>query len=330
MKKFIYFLLAGLAAAGLASCEKQELKPTSEKDVYSIVIEEELQTKATVMTGDKKKFYAYLKKNGTPINCSDWEWNPGTLFRNDESGKCTYQGVTAAYMNATAIATGTKSVTAKATVSGVGDISGNRSMSVKGISAFEFTVAKTSLTVGNSTTYQVKVKYTGDYSWTTVTSDAKVTSSNSSMLSASGGNVQSNKKIGCLGTFTLTAEYGGQTASKDVTVNTDYKSDDIELTCSSDAWKSGSGSVESGTIDGFVKRGGSSQCYYSFTGNLKTINNDDYSVSNSLIEIYDISGPTTKKSTSFSYWNSDGDKDIFELRYLGEAVKTWTVEWFGY
>ena len=325
MKKFIYFLLAGLAAAGLASCEKQELKPTSEKDVYSIVIEEEIQTKGTVMTGDKKTFHAYLKKNGTPINCSDWEWNPGTLFRNDESGKCTYQDVTAAYMNATAIATGTESVTAKATVSGVGDISGNRSMSVKGISAFEFTVAKTSLTVGGNTTYQVRVKYTGDVSWTTVTSDAKVTSSNSSMLSASGGSVQSYKKVGCLGTFTLTAEYGGQTASKDVTVNTDYKSDDIVLTLSVD---SGPGiNISSGPYQGSVKLGDESQVSYSFKGSLKTTNNDTYDVSNQLIEIYETLSSPRKVSTLFTNWIQDGDKETYELRYLGKAVKTWTINW---
>lgn len=228
----------------------------------------------------------------------------------------------------------------KVTVTGGGSKSGSKTATSKQLkkeaapvvlSSLTFNVNKTNLVAGEATTYTLTAKYSdGSTADITSSASATVTSSNSSMLSASGGSVQSNKKIGCLGTFTLTAEYGGQTASKDVTVNTDYKSDDIALTCSSDAWKAGSGSVESGTIEGFVKRFDDSQCYYSFTGNLKTTNNDDYPVSNSLIEIYDVSGPTTKKSTSFSYWNSDGDKDIFELRYLGEAVKTWTVEWIGY
>ena len=146
------------------------------------------------------------------------------------------------------------------------------------------------------------------------------------MLSASGGNVQSYKKIGCLGTFTLTASYGGQTATKDVTVNTDYQSDDIVLNWSSDR---GSGSASSGSVAGYVKRGDQSQVSYSFTGNLKTTNNDNYPVSNSLIEIYEVSSLSTKTSTSFSYWNQDGDEEIFELKYLGEVVKTWNITWYG-
>lgn len=224
MRKIIYFILAGLTIAGLASCDKQEIKPTSEKDVYSIVIEEELQTKvdADMVVGDKKTFHAYLKKNGTPINCSDWKWSPGNLFRNDESGKCTYQGVTAAYMNATAIATGTAKVTAMANVSGVGDISGDRSMSVKTISSLTFTVASTEIMAGGSTTYTVKATYS-DGSTADVTSEATISSTNSVGLNFSGGIISTSKINGCLGKRSLTASYGGKTSSSvDFTVTTDF------------------------------------------------------------------------------------------------------------
>lgn len=333
MKKFIYIFLAGLAAAGLASCEKQELKPTT-NDVYSIVIEEDLQTKVSVsmVAGDKHTFYATLKKNGTPIDYSSfsWDYSPA-YFDNLGTGTDKSKGYTR----------GTITLQAKAKVSSTnvsalsqeGDtggtvVTGTAQASIKTISSITFTVASTSIVVGKSTTYTVKVNYS-DNTTSDITSTASVSSSNSSMLSASSGNVQSYKKIGCLGTFTLTASYGGQTATKDVTVNTDYKSDDIVLNWSSDR---GSGSESSGSVAGYVKRGDQSQCSYSFGGNLKTTNNDDYLVSDSLIEIYDLTNGVDnakKVSLSFNDWNQDGNKETFELQYLGKAVKTWNITWYG-
>lgn len=191
------------------------------------------------------------------------------------------------------------------------------------LTSIEISVTKSPILAGQSTTYKVKATYSNGTT-ADVTASASISSSNSSMLSASGGNVQSNKKIGCLGTFTLTASYGGQTASKDVTVNTDYKSDDIKLSWSSDVGRSGEAS--SGTVSGYVKRNGDSQVTVSFSGNLKTSNNDTYSASKDLIEFY---CDSRKASTSQTYWSQDGDGETYEMRYLGETIKTWNVRWDG-
>lgn len=191
------------------------------------------------------------------------------------------------------------------------------------LSSIAISVTSSSILAGQKTSYKVTATYS-DKSTADITSSATVTSSNSSMLSASGGNLQSNKKIYCLGTFTLTASYGGQTASKDVTVNTDYKSDDIKLSWSSDVGRSGEAS--SGTVSGYVKRNYDSQVTVSFKGNLKTSNNDTYSASNGLIEFY---CDGRKASTSQTYSSQDGDRETYEMRYLGEVIKSWSIRWDG-
>ena len=114
MKRLMYILLAGLAAAGLASCDKQELKP-SVSDIYSVEIEEDsLQTKVSsndIEKGSSKTFYATLKKSSdggktwTYVSHSDWTWGTisnctkgtaGTVTGHKQSGivsgKCTYTG----------------------------------------------------------------------------------------------------------------------------------------------------------------------------------------------------------------------------------------------
>lgn len=110
----MYILLAGLTIAGLASCEKQEFKP-SVSDIYSVEIEEDsLQTKASsndIEQGSSKTFYATLKKSSdggntwTYVSHSDWTWGTisnctkgtaGTVTGHKQSGivsgKCTYTG----------------------------------------------------------------------------------------------------------------------------------------------------------------------------------------------------------------------------------------------
>ncbi len=114
MKRFIYILLAGLAAAGLASCDKQDLKP-SVSDIYAVEIEEDaLQTKASAIeieNGKERTFYATLKKSSdggktySYVSCSNWSWGDlsnctkgtpttqsGYKASGIISGKCTYTG----------------------------------------------------------------------------------------------------------------------------------------------------------------------------------------------------------------------------------------------
>ena len=114
MKRLIYIFLAGLTAAGLASCDKQELKP-SVSDIYAVEIEEDaLQTKASsndIEKGTEKTFFATLKKSSdggntwTYVSHSDWYWGDasnctkgasGTETGHKQagivSGKCTYTG----------------------------------------------------------------------------------------------------------------------------------------------------------------------------------------------------------------------------------------------
>lgn len=191
------------------------------------------------------------------------------------------------------------------------------------LSSIAISVTSSSILAGQKTSYKVTATYS-DKSTADITSSATVTSSNSSMLSASGGSVQSNKKIGCLGTFTLTADYSGKTATCTITVNTDYKSDDIKLSWSSDVGRSGEAS--SGTVSGYVKRNYDSQVTVSFKGNLKTSNNDTYSASNGLIEFY---CDGRKASTSQTYCSQDGDRETYEMRYLGEVIKSWSIRWDG-
>ena len=131
MKKIIYILLTGLTIAGLASCEKQELKPSvSDVDVYSVQIEEDsLQTKASsndIEKGSDKTFHATLRKSSdggntwTYVSHSDWTWGnisnctkgtPGTVTGYKQSGivsgKCTYTG--------SVVSTGNLRVTANST-----------------------------------------------------------------------------------------------------------------------------------------------------------------------------------------------------------------------
>lgn len=114
MKRLIYIFLAGLTIAGLASCEKQELKP-SVSDIYAVEIEEDaLQTKAPsndIEKGSSKTFYATLKKSSdggntwTYVSHSDWYWGDASNCTKGASGteadykqkgivsgKCTYTG----------------------------------------------------------------------------------------------------------------------------------------------------------------------------------------------------------------------------------------------
>lgn len=337
MKRVVYILIAGLAAAGLASCDKQDLKTSSIKDVYSIVIEKDLQTKAsvTMVNGEERRIRAILKKNGTPIDCNSFTWSPGSGLKTVRQGSETYNGPTnsykgikCGYIDVKAISNGSVNLTASTDSKNTGgqEISGKTEVSIKGVSSLTFTVAKTSLIADESTTYMVKATYSDNTS-ADVTSLATVTSSNPTMLSASGGTVRSNKQMGCLGSFTLTASYGGKTPNKTITVSTDYVSDDIKLSWSSDK---GSGSnISSGSFNGYVKRNDQSQVTVSFSGNLKTSNNDTYAVSNNLIEFYETWSNETKKSSSNTYWAEEEDVEIYELRYLGETIKTWTITWRG-
>lgn len=339
MKRFSYILLAGLAASCLASCDKQDLTPSSEENVedrYSIAIEEDFQTKATeyLTEGQIRQFTATLKKNNIAISCNDWEWKySSAIFSQESKFTALENGVTVGKLVLKAKAKGSAIVSATTDSKNTGGnivTSNEISFSVKVIESLTFTVAKTSLTAGGNTTYTLTANYS-DGSTADVTSSTTVTSSNSTMLSASGGTIQSNKQIGCLGSFTLTASYGSHTASKDITVNTDYKSDDIKLSWNSDIGRSGEAS--SGSLNGYVKRGDASTVTVSFSGILKTSNSDTYAVSSDFIEFYvkDTGTPNySKASTSQTYRAEEGDGEVYEIRYLGKSVKTWTINWYGY
>lgn len=200
------------------------------------------------------------------------------------------------------------------------------------MSGITLSLTKSSVVVGSSTTYKVTANYSDD-SHEDITSKASMSTTNSTGLSVSGGNITTSKAIGCLGQRSITASYNGKTDSQNFTVTTDYKSDDITLSWTSDVGRSGS--AASGTLSGFVKKNDASQVTVSFSGNLKTSNNDTYAVSNSFIEFYvkDTGTPDSsylKASTSQTYWAAEGDGEVYQLRYLGEPVKTWTINWNAY
>ena len=185
------------------------------------------------------------------------------------------------------------------------------------------TLTKSSVVVGSSTTYKVTANYS-DGSTETVTTSASMSTTNSTGFSVSGSNITTSKAIGCLGQRSITASYNGKTDSQNFTVTTDYKSDDITLSWTSDVGRSGS--AASGTLSGYVKRNDDSQVTVSFSGNLKTSNYDTYAVSNGFIEFY---CDGYKASTSQTYSSQDGDRETYEMRYLGETIKTWNVRWNG-
>lgn len=135
MKRLIYILLAGLAAAGLASCEKQDLKP-SVSDVYFVEIEEDsLQTKASsndIEKGSSKTFYATLKKSSdggttwTYVSHSKWDWTPPTncsIKPNSQNNNDTKHGVTAGSVVIVGNSINTANLTVTAKSAPTGDIS---------------------------------------------------------------------------------------------------------------------------------------------------------------------------------------------------------------
>ena len=128
MRKVIYFIFAGLTIAGLASCEKQELKT---KDVYTIEVVNETITKAdaSIEVDSKKRFHATLKKNGTPIDCSSWNWSPDAVVSSSEQGIETYKDVKSGYIDVVGVSEGSGQITAS-TNAGGSSISGYKNISV--------------------------------------------------------------------------------------------------------------------------------------------------------------------------------------------------------
>lgn len=135
MKRIMYILLAGLAAAGLASCEKQEFKP-SVSDIYSVEIEEDsLQTKASsndIEQGSSKTFYATLKKSSDGgktwayVSHSNWQWTPPTncsIKPNSQNNNDTKHGVTAGSVVIVGNSINTANLTVTAKSAPTGDIS---------------------------------------------------------------------------------------------------------------------------------------------------------------------------------------------------------------
>lgn len=125
MKRYIHILLAGLAAAGLASCDKQDLKLSSDKDIYSIVfVADEGDTKAStsIVVGESHRFHATLKKNGTPVDCNDWTWNPEAVVNSKQQGSETYKGVKSGYIDVVGAAVGSGLITATTNTSNTGGV----------------------------------------------------------------------------------------------------------------------------------------------------------------------------------------------------------------
>lgn len=142
MRKIIYFILAGLTIAGLASCEKQELKP-SVSDIYSVEIEEDsLQTKAEsndIEIGGEKTFYATLKKSSdggktySYVSHSNWQWIPPTncsIKSNSQNNNDTKYGVTAGSVVIVGNSINTANLTVTAKSAPTGDISKNVAVTV--------------------------------------------------------------------------------------------------------------------------------------------------------------------------------------------------------
>lgn len=229
MKRFIYILLAGLTAAGLASCDKQELKP-SLSDVYSVVIEDGLHTKvsAIVSVGEEHTFYATLKKNGTPVSCSNFSWNCPDIFTKQAAGsKQNSSGVTIGYLTVKGAKVGSGIVNAWTDKSNTGgmDVTSNDvdCSTTPVLSSIALSITGNNpIVVGNQSSYKVTATY-NDGSTKDITSEATVSSTNTVGLNCSGGIISTSKINGCLGKRSLTASYDGKTSSSvDITVTTDF------------------------------------------------------------------------------------------------------------
>lgn len=141
MKNFIYILLAGLAAAGLASCDKQDLKRSIADEIYSAEIEEDtLQTKGSsddIVEGGKKTFFATLRKSSdggntwTYVSHSNWEWDaPSNCSIDSQNNNDSRHGVTAGSVVIVGGSAGTSSLTANANGTPSGNLSKGVSVTV--------------------------------------------------------------------------------------------------------------------------------------------------------------------------------------------------------
>lgn len=131
MRKVIYFIFAGLAAAGLASCEKQDLQASSLKDVYSIEFVSDNSTKGStsITVGGEDRFHATLIKNGTPIDCSDWDWSSEALVNPTKEGVEPFNGVKSGYIDVVGAKVGSGNITASTGSVGV-TVSGHKGINV--------------------------------------------------------------------------------------------------------------------------------------------------------------------------------------------------------
>lgn len=228
------FLLLATALFCLASCDKSQIDNNIvDKDVYSITIKEELQTKAggeDIPYQTTRTFYAILKKNGTRVNCGDFTWKyPEDIVTKTNSGSTTHPnyGVTVGYLTVKGAKMGTgivRATTDKSNTGGTQITSSDVDVNVTAaISSVRLTLTgDNSIVVGKNSSYKVTALYS-DGTEKDVTSDATISSTNSVGLSCSGGVISSSKINGCLGKRSLTATYGGKTSSScDFTVTTDF------------------------------------------------------------------------------------------------------------
>ena len=231
MKTTKIFLLAVMTAFCLSSCDKAELDNNAvDKAVYTISIEEDLQTKGTdnIAYQETRTFYAILKKNGTRVNCGSFDWSyPEDIVTGKSSGSTTKYGVTVGYLTVEGAKIGSGLVTAGTDGSNTGGTKIDPATTKVNITA-ELKEVKFSIdggdiiTVGGRSSYTVTALYE-DGTEMDVTPDAVINSTNKVGLSCSGGVISSLKINGCLGNRSLSATYGGKTsASLNFNVTTDY------------------------------------------------------------------------------------------------------------
>ena len=233
MKTTKFFLLAVMALFCLSSCDKAQLdNNVVDKAVYTISIEEDLQTKAD---GDlpyqsERTYYSILKRNGTRVSCGSFTWFvPSVIVAKTGSGSTTHPkyGVTVGYLTVKGAKIGSgyvNATTAPSNTGGTQITSPNVDINVTAaISSVRLTLkGDNSIVVGKNSSYEVKALYS-DGTEKDVTSEATINSTNKVGFNCSGGVISTSKIDGCLGKRSLTASYGGKTSSSvDFTVTTDF------------------------------------------------------------------------------------------------------------
>lgn len=331
MKRFIYILLAGLAAAGLASCDKQDLKSVksvSEGNGYSIEVVAESDSSATkaseacITPNGYRYFYAILRKNGKPIDCDDWQWKEPdncSIVEKKTTVGCWIDGfytmTKVGRVKLKGESGGSSMLYASTDPENTGGVDidpGFKPVSVANVTGLAITVASPELMAGGHTAYTVTATYENGKT-STVTDIAEVTAS-SPLLSAEGGTVTSTKGNGCLGQFALTASLGNVSASAYIKVVTDFISVSSLTFTLSNSYGSDT-SNGSKVVTAFVPRGNSGNVTFYASVGVSSYNPGGEVVLKVDNDVIDNDGSKT--------WDMhDGDTGELRIYYLGDLVGT--------